>query len=122
MRTLHRNKRRLYICELYEQDGLHRFKEPVELFENWQYIQTDASFEKLGWEAYDYIRIKSSLNHAKYYHMGDRLYIGIEPPDVHDMMCKTANFEVYKDPIATINEVEIVCKKLSGRNGTKNIF
>lgn len=122
MRTLHRNKRKLYLCESYELDNRRFFKEPVKLFENWQYISTDASFEKLGWEAYDYIRIKTNLNHANYYHMGDRLYIGIEPPEEHDKLCTTANFEVYKDPIVTLNEVEVVCKKLSGRNGEKNIF
>lgn len=122
MRTLHRNKRKLYLCESYEEDNRRYFKEPIKLFENWQYVQTDASFEKLGWEAYDYIRIKTNLNHANYYHMGDRLYIGVEPPEEHDLLCKTANFEVYRDPIITLNEVEVVCKKLSGRNGTRNIF
>lgn len=117
MKTLHRNKRKIYVCELYEENGHKRYKEPIELYENWQMTNHSAEFMNLGLEAFNYGRIKTSVEHSKYYHLGDRLYIGVEPPTTHDIMCKTANYEVYNDPIVTLNECSVILHRLSGRSG-----
>ena len=121
MKTLHRNKRKLYLCELYEENGLKKYKEPVELRENWQVTSSDVEFKNLGLDSYDYVRIKTSVSHSSYYHLGDRLYISVTPPEKHDVMCKTADYEVYKDPVVTLNECEVLLKRLSGKNA-KSIF
>lgn len=121
MKTLHRNKRKLYLCQLYNDDNRKKYKEPIELLENWQVTNTDAEFMNLGLEAYDYVRIRTSVDHGKYYHLGDRCYINVALPEKHDTLCKTADYEVYKDPIITLNECTVLLKKLSGRN-SNNIY
>ena len=121
MKTLHRNKRKLYLCNIFEENGLKRYYEPIKLFENWQVTGTDSEFMNLGLESYDYIRIRTSVDHAKHYHLGDRCYINITPPEKYDKLCKTADYEVYKDPIVSLNECTVLLKKLSGRN-SNNIY
>lgn len=121
MKTLHRNKRKLYVCQIYQDGNLKKFKEPIELRENWQVTNTGADFKNLGLDSYDYVRIRTSVNHAEYYHLGDRVYINAKLPDTHDVMCKTADYEVYKDPVVMLNECEVLLKRMSGRD-VKNIF
>lgn len=121
MKTLHRNKRKLYLCQIYQDGNLKKFREPIKLKENWQTTNTDADFKNLGLDSYEYVRIRTNVNHSKYYHLGDRLYITNEPPEEHDVMCKTADYEVIKDPVVMLNECEILLKRMSGKSG-KNIF
>ena len=113
MKTLHRNKRKLYLCQVYRDEQLRKYKEPMLLFENWQVTNTDSNFMNLGLESYDFITIKTDVTHAKYYHLGDRLYINVTPPEKHHNICKTADYEVYKEPLFYINEGEIMLKRLS---------
>lgn len=121
MKTLHRNKRKIYLCQIFEEKGLKKFKEPIVLKENWQVTNSEADFKNLGLDSYDYVRIRTSVSHADYYHLGDRVYIKVEPPVNHDVMCKTADYEVYKDPVVMLNECEVLLKRMSGKN-VKNIF
>lgn len=121
MKTLHRNKRTIYLCQVYQEGNLKKYKEPIELKENWQITNTYSDFKNIGLDSYDYARIRTSVDHSKYYHLGDRIYIMVTPPDEHDSMCKTADYEVYKNPIPSINECEIFLKRLSGRN-SNSIF
>lgn len=121
MRTLHRNKRTLYICELWEDNGIRKYKEPVMLRENWQLYSTDAEFINAGLDVYNYVRIKTNKRNAEHYHLGDRVYLFNSLPSEHDVFCKTADYEVYTDPIVTLNECQVILKKLSGRNA-KNIY
>lgn len=124
MRNLDRNKRKLYVCEVYQGGDRNKQKlyhEPIELYENWQEMSTSAEFMNIGLETFDYARIKTSKNHAQYYHLGDRLYIKVTPPEIHDEFCKTADYEVYQNPIVTLNECSVVLRKLSGRH-TNNIY
>lgn len=121
MKTLHRNKRPLYICELYQDNNLKKYKEPVKLNENWQVIYTSEEFKNVGQEVYDTVRIRTSVDHAKYYHLGDRAYIFVQPPSEHDVYCKTADYQVFADPIVTLNECQVILKKLSGK-GVQNIY
>lgn len=116
MKTLHRNKRKIYVCEAYADGHIRKFKEPVELKENWSITNNPITFVNIGLDSYEYVRIRTSVNHAKYYHLGDRAYIQVKPPEEHDVLCKTADFEVCKDPVPSINECEILLKRLSGRN------
>ncbi len=116
MKTLHRNKRKIYICEAYPDAHIRKFHEPTMLKENWSITNTFTTFVNIGLDSYEYVRIKTSVDHAKYYHLGDRAYIQVEPPEEHDEMCKTTDFEVCKDPVVSLNECEILLKRLSGRN------
>lgn len=122
MKTLHRNKRPMYLCQVYQSGTMKKYKEPIRLLENWQVTNTDSLFMNLGLESYDYIKIKTSVNHAKYYHLGDKAYIFVNPPTTYDDIAKDADYIVYRDPIVTFSECQVLLKKLSGRNGDKNIF
>lgn len=115
MIPLRRNKRVLYVCQMYQDGKLKKYKEPIKLKENWQITNSQADILNLGMDSYQFIRIKTSINHIGYYHLGDRVYIDIEPPIEHDPLCKTANYEVYKDPAKSLNECEIMLKRLSGK-------
>lgn len=150
MKTLHRNKRKLYLCKAYEENGRRKFEAPIELYENWQITNTDAEFMNLGLELFNFGRIRTSKEHANYYHVGDRVYLFTTPPVIptqettsgetstqtettgdnnqtvqeeptptYDEFATTADYQVYKDPIITLNECTVWLQKLSGRNGDK---
>ena len=122
MKTMHRNKRKLYLCKAYTENGRRRYEEPIELYENWQITNTDAEFMNLGLEMFNFARIRTSKEHSDYYHVGDRVYLFITPPKEHDNTCMTADYQVYKDPITTLNECTVWLQKLSGRNSNDNIY
>ena len=117
MKALRRNKRKLAICHMYQDGAIKKFKEPIILYENYQVTNSEADLVSMGMESYIYIRIKTSLSHLDYYHLGDRVYINNPVPEEHDILCKGADYEVYHVPVPTLNECEIMLKKLSGRNG-----
>ena len=123
MKTLHRNKRKITICKLLgpNEKQVRTYDKPIVLLENWQVINASSEFKSVGQEVYDSVRIKTSADHAKYYHFGDRAYIDIEAPEEYDMYCETADYEVVADPIVTLNECNVLLKKLSGRNG-RNVY
>lgn len=120
MKTLHRNKRTIYVCELSPEDNIKKYKEPRKLKENWQVSSTDTDLLSMGIESYSYIRIKTDISHYKYYHIGDRVYVATTPPEQHDVYCETADYEVSEVPLPTLNECEIMLKKLSGKYGSRN--
>lgn len=124
MKTLHRNKRKLYLCKAYldETTGRRKFEAPIEIYENWQVTNTDAEFLNIGLELFNYARIRTSIEHADYYHVGDKLYLFTTPPSTPDEYCTTADYQVYKDPIITLNECTVWLQKLSGKNGRDNIY
>ncbi len=121
MKSLHRNRRNIYLCKVYRDGTIKKYEEPILLKENWASQKPASTFIPMGLDAYEYVRIRTTKAHAKYYHLGDRAYIQVSPPDEHDIYCKTADFEVCKDPIVSINECEVMFKRLSGQN-SKNIF
>lgn len=117
MKPLRRNKRKLALCQVYDDGKLKKFREPIVLHENYQQTNSETELMSFGMESYMYIRIKTSLSHMDYYHVGDRVYIDNPVPKEHDALCRGADYEVYSIPIPTLNECEIMLKKLSGRNG-----
>ena len=117
MRSLLRNKRKLYLCQLYKDGNIKKYHEPIELYDNYQVTNSDSDLAILGLESYNYLKIKTDLSKVDLYHIGDRAYVNVKPPEEHDVLCKTADYEVYKEPVVMLNQIEVVLKKLSGRNG-----
>ena len=115
MINLARNKRKLYVCNVKLDNNIKKYDEPIELYEHYRTMNTSGGLQAFGLDAYEYIRITTNISHADYYHLGDRLYINVEPPQQHDVLCKTADYEVYKEPVATINELEVLLKRRSGK-------
>ena len=115
MISLRRNKRKIYVCNAYFDANIKKYDEPIELYENYQITSGLADFEKYGLDAYQYIRIKTNSTNAKYYNIGDRVYINVTPPEEHDIFCKNADYEVSEDPITTLNETEVLLRRRSGK-------
>lgn len=116
MRNLRRNKRLLYLCQKYQDGLLDKFKEPKEQWDNYVPTNSDGDLISIGMEYPKYLRIKTSTSKKDVYHAGDRLYVYKEKPQVHDVLCKDADYEVYKDPMLYINEMEVMLKRLSSDN------
>lgn len=115
MHTLLRNKRKLYVCTKTETNGIKTYSEPIKLYENYRITNSKADLETFGLDSYQYIRIKTDNSHAQYYHLGDRVYINTIPPEEHDSLCKNADYEVIQDPVQTLNELEVMLKRRSGK-------
>lgn len=127
MRTMRRNKRTIYLCTNYLTDkGLVRYNEPIELKVNYKSVKTASDYLIMGSSETDKTTIKCDKkmfvngewrNTIDIFHKGDRVYIGVEPPEEHDVLCKTADYEVDIEPFTgtTINQTEIILVKLSGK-------
>lgn len=116
MRNLRRNKRPLYVCQKYQDGLLEKFKEPILKWENYVPTNSDGDLISIGMEYPMYLRIKTSICEKDTYHAGDRVYVYKDIPNKHDSLCENADYEVYKDPMLYINEMEIMLHRLSDDN------
>ena len=114
MRTLHRNKRKLYLCQRYQDCNLIKFKPTITMYENYVPTNSDGDLIAIGMNFPKYLRIKTDISEKDMFHHKDRLYVYKEPPIVHDPLCKDADYEVYKDPSLFINEMEVILYRLTG--------
>lgn len=115
MITLNRNKRKIYVCNKIQNNDLKTYAEPIMLYENYVVTNTEADLKSFGMDAYMYLRIHTNKSHKNYYHLGDRVYVDVIPPKTHDNLCKTADYEVYKDPIVSLNSLTVLLKRRSGK-------
>lgn len=113
MRNLRRNKRKLYLCQKYQDDMLYKFKEPIELYEDYLPTNSQGDLISLGMNYPMYLRIKTSASKKDMFHPGDRFYVYKEKPEKHDVLCRDADYEIYKEPMLFINELEVMLKRLS---------
>ena len=130
MRCLKRNKRTLYLCTEYEDDGIAKYNTPQKIKINYQATNSDGDLIALGLDYPKYIRIKADLKYDGVFHPKDRIYIKAEPKptkvtvevdgvetevEQYDELCKDADYEVDSDPRVSLNVVEITLKRLSGK-------
>ena len=113
MRNLRRNKRKLYLCQKHIDGSLYKFQEPIKLYENYQPTNSEGDLISIGTSYPSYLRIKTTVENAKMYHPKDRVYVYTSIPKKPDTQCKTADYEVYKEPLLFINEGEVMLKRLS---------
>jgi len=113
MRTLMRNKRKIYLCQKDPQDGHTFFKEPIELLENYVPTNSDGDLIAIGMNYPKYLRIKTDIKEKDLFHAKDRVFVYKQPPVVHSKLCKEADYEVYKQPSLFINEMEVMLYRLS---------
>lgn len=118
MNSLQRNKNLLYLCRKYldEENNVTKFKKPKQGINiNWQPISSDAQVLVLGSEYSKYIRIKGTKEEVSRFKNKDRVYVYVEPNLLNfDEMCHDADYEVDGDPIITLNDGEVMLKRLSG--------
>lgn len=116
MRNLRRNKRRLYLCQKYQDNLLNKYKEPIELWEDYLPTNSEGDLISIGMDYPMYLRIKTSIKEKDLFHPKDRLYVYKDKPVEHDVLCKNADYEVYKKPMLYINEMEVMLRRLSGED------
>ena len=115
MRSMIRNKRKLYLCNRYQEGLITKYGEPIELDVNYQATNSEGDLIALGLNFPMYIRIKTDLDVGAMFKANDRVYINTEPSATFDGLCKDADYEVDSDPIMSLNSAEITLKKLSGK-------
>lgn len=113
MRNLRRNKRKLYLCQKYTDNLIDKFKEPIELWENYVPTNSEGDLISMGMDYPMYLRIKTNISERNLFHPKDRLYVYVDKPSEHDSLCKDADYEVESDPMVFINEMEVVLHRLS---------
>lgn len=116
MRNLRRNKRALYLCQKYRSGNVDKYKEPIKIYENFVPTNSAGDLISLGMEYPMYLRIKTSIKEKDLFHPKDRLYVYKDKPAIHDEMCENADYEIYKEPLLFINELEVMLKRLSDDN------
>jgi len=126
MRTQRRNKRQIYICHRYEDNGLIKFREPIPIKENYNSTTEQADIIAMGMDYPNRLRIKTDrrvringewMERKNLYHIGDRVYVFTTPPETHDPLCKNADYEVEIEPElgVSINQLDILLLRLSGK-------
>lgn len=125
MRTLKRGQKTIYVCHKYIENNKIFYKEPIAIKEYYATTDNDTDLLAMGMDYIKRLRIKSDdrvcidgkwLNRATLYHPGDRVYVYVEPPLEHDMMCKNADYEVETPPTLTPNQFSVILVKRSGKN------
>lgn len=118
MNTLKRNNRPLYLCKKYVDDetNVTKYEKPKDaLYVDWQPISSDGEVYVFGVEYSKYIRIKGNKEKCALFSNKDRVYV-YKTPNLENFneMCDDADYEVNGSPIITLNDGEVMLKKLSG--------
>ena len=113
MRTLERNKSLLYLCEKYEENDLELYKAPEPYYDNYTPMNTESDLIGIGMTYPMYLRIKSDILNKNRYKPGDKLYVYKKPPKKYDKLASDCDYIVIEEPSKTINQVEILLKRLS---------
>lgn len=115
MRNLRRNKRKLYLCQKYIDDNnLDKWNEPILIYENYLPTNSEGDLISIGMDYPMYLRMKPEISKINLFHEGDRFYIFTTPPKTHDVLCKNADYEIYKKPMIHLESMEIMLKRRSG--------
>ena len=115
MRCLQRNKRKIYVCQHYQDGYITLFKEPKPVLVNYQATNSEGDLIALGMDFPKYMRIKADLSYTGIFHANDRIYISVAPSKPFDDLCKDADYEVDSEPIVSLNSIEVTLKRLSGK-------
>lgn len=111
MRTLERDKKPLYICTKIKDSEPVQFKEPFGIKLNVVATTSEADIVAFGDAYKQYRRAKISIRDLDKFHEGDRAYIYVTPPEVHDILCDGADFEITSIS-DSVSEVSILFKRL----------
>lgn len=113
---LRRNKRVFYWCKRYidSETNVTKYKKPVKMNLNYQPTNSDSQVLALGTEYSKYLKVTGTAEQIRKFRNKDRCYVYISPPRSYNEMCDDADYEVSGDPLITLNEGELMLKKLSG--------
>lgn len=112
MINLKRNKRPIYLCNKIQ--NATTFKKPFKMFVNYRPTNTVGEMLTMGQDYSMYLKIKCEVEQGIKFQNGDKVYVNVKPPKIHDKLCKDADYIVEGSPMCTFNEAEIKLRKLSG--------
>ena len=116
MNSLMRNKRPLYLCKKYIDEDVNviKYKAPKEIIIDWQPISSDGQTLVVGIEYSEFIRVKGTADEVSIFNNKDRIYISSKPKESEfDGMCNDAEYEVSNNPVVTLNDGEVMLRRLS---------
>lgn len=115
MISLKRNKRNLYLCKKYiDSNNITKYAQPILITTDYQPISSTGEIISIGPEYTHYLKIEDIPSVIEQFSNGDRCYIYVTPPIVHDELCENADFEVNGNPVTTLNSSTISLKRLTG--------
>lgn len=115
MRTLTRNKRLLYLCKKYtDEDNIVKYKEPIPVKVNYEPMSASSQMFTFGIHYAENLQAILDLKDGKKFSEGDKCYINVKPPKVHDNLCEDADYIVSVIPQDSLNNVKINFLRLSG--------
>lgn len=115
MNSLMRNKRPLYLCKKYIDETVNviKYQNPKEIKIDWQPISSDGQTLVVGIEYSEYIRIKGTADEVSVFNNKDRVYITKPNMQTFNQMCNDAEYEVSNNPVITLNDGEVMLRRLS---------
>ena len=111
MRTLRKDKKPLYICKKINDSEPIQFETPVLVHLNTVATTGESDMVAFGEEYRKYRRATVPIEDFNKYHEGDRAYIFVEPPVIHDVLCDGCDFEI-KSVLDSQTCVKILFKRL----------
>lgn len=113
MNVLLRNRRKIHYCEMYSENGIEKFREPVSLQINFEPTNSSSQIFAFG-NVYPVFLKGVVLNSFNVkFKPGDKCYIYNEPPVDHDELCDTADYIVDTEPLQTLNFTEVRFRRLT---------
>lgn len=114
MRTLLRNKRKVYLCKSFVSNNVTQYEEPKEFKINYEPTNSSSQLFTFGQHYAKNLQAIVDLEIGKEFKEGDKCYIFVEPPSQHDRLCSNADYVVSVLPQTTLNQVKLVFTRLSG--------
>lgn len=111
MRTLTRDKKPLYICKRVINSEPRQFEQPKKVELNIVTTNSQLDVASLGNQYKEYRKATISIKDIDKYNEGDRAYIYVEPPLMHDLLCETCDFEIVSIS-CSISQATILFKRL----------
>ena len=115
MNSLMRNKRPLYLCKKYIDTDVNviKYQNPKVINIDWQPISSDGQTLVVGIEYSEYIRIKGTAEEVSVFNNKDRVYLSKPNLLSFNGMCNDAEYEVSNNPVITLNDGEVMLRRLS---------
>lgn len=115
MRTLLRNRRKLYLCKSFvNEQGIKEYQAPIEMKINYEPTNSNSQLFTFGEHYSQNFQAIVDLEIGKEFKEGDKCYILVEPPTQHDRTCSKADYIVSVLPQTSLNQVKLLFVRLSG--------
>lgn len=115
MNILLRNRRTIYYCEMYLENGIEVYKKPKKVKINFNPTNSSSQVVAYGNTYPLYLKgiIMNSLDIK--FKEGDKCYIYKTPKTTNtvDKLCKEADYIIDSEPLITLNSTEVSFKRLT---------